>query len=99
MDARCTHHDTGADARQGIVVVSPEQLATLIERAVRRALDERPPVEAAEYLDSTEAGELLGVSSRSVARLAKSGELPHATVGRALRFRRSDLLAYLGRGA
>lgn len=81
-----------------VVVVSPEQLAALIEAAVRRALDERPPAEpAAEWLDSAGAAALLGVSSRSVARLAKSGDLRASSVGRALRFRRADVLAYLER--
>ena len=67
---------------------------------VRKALAElrareHGPDQAA--FDTRGAAAYLGISSRTVARLKASGELPHVTVGRQIRFRREDLDQYLAR--
>ena len=48
-----------------------------------------------EVLDTEEAAKLLRVSTKTVLRLAGDGELPGRKVGRAWRFRRGDVLAWL----
>ena len=63
-----------------------------------------PPVEnqlghsdgSDEVLTPDEAAELLKVSKKTVLRHARAGELPAVKVGRAWRFRRSQLLAQFG---
>lgn len=54
--------------------------------------------EAEEVLTAEEAADLLRVSTKTVLALARDGVLPGEKVGRAWRFVRADLLAYL-RGA
>lgn len=81
-----------------VVVLEADELAELVENAVRRALDARssePAPEPSEWLDTRGAAELLGVSSRTVSNYARSGALPSSRIGRLLRFRRSDLEAFL----
>jgi len=51
-----------------------------------------------EVLTTEEAASLLRVSSKTVLSLARTGSLPGEKVGRAWRFLRSDVLAYV-RGA
>ena len=48
-----------------------------------------------EVLTPEEAAALLKVSTKTVLRRARAGELPAGKVGRAWRFRRSELLAFL----
>ena len=48
-----------------------------------------------EILNAVGAGRALGISSRLVLRLARSGELPGKKVGKEWRFRRSALLRWL----
>jgi excisionase family DNA binding protein len=51
-------------------------------------------------LTANEVGELLGVHSRTVRRMAHAGVLQHLRVGTGrgiLRFRASDVLKFLGR--
>ena len=67
---------------------------------VRKALAElrareHGPDQAA--FDTRGAAAYLGVSTRTIARLKASEELPHVTVGRQIRFRREDLDQYLAR--
>lgn len=51
--------------------------------------------EDAEVLTTGEAADLLRVSTKTVLTLAGKGELPGRQVGRAWRFLRSDLVAYI----
>ena len=51
-----------------------------------------------EILTLPEAAELLRVSERTVQRLMQAGAVPHATLGRVIRFRRTKLLAWLDAG-
>jgi excisionase family DNA binding protein len=50
-----------------------------------------------EILTSEEASALLKVSNKTILKLARDGELPGQKVGRAWRFCRSELLAYVAR--
>lgn len=87
-----------SDTRQsGLVVVEVEALERMIEACVRRALGAAPRESEVEWLDAREAAALLRVHPRTVARLVARGELPAGHAGRALRFKRSDLDAYLAR--
>lgn len=51
--------------------------------------------EDAEVLTADEAANLLRVSTKTILTLARDGVLPGEKVGRAWRFLRADLLAYL----
>ena len=79
---------------ESLVILSREELVEAVAEGVRRALDDRAET-SPEWLTSTSAAELLGVHRKTVERLAKSGRLPVHRVGRLLRFRRSDVDAYL----
>jgi excisionase family DNA binding protein len=50
-----------------------------------------------EILTVEEASALLRVSSKTILRLAREGALPGQKVGRAWRFCRSELVAYVAR--
>lgn len=45
--------------------------------------------------DSRKAAAYLDVSTRTLARLKKAGEIPYARCGRQIRYRKADLDAYL----
>lgn len=49
------------------------------------------PEDEAVWLTAADAAKLLGVSTEQVRRLARQGRLPHAKVGRELRFKRRRL--------
>ena len=46
-------------------------------------------------LDADQAAELLGISREWIYKMARRGELPYYRLGRAMRFRRSELDAFL----
>ena len=46
-------------------------------------------------MDVSETAEYVGLSTFTVRRLAKNGALPAAKIGRAYRFKRDDIDAYL----
>ena len=48
-----------------------------------------------EILTSEEASEFLKVSNKTILRLARDGALPAQKIGRAWRFCRSELVAYV----
>ena len=82
-----------------LVVIDEAELAALIRREVRAALDQRVPAapEPAEWLDTAGAAELLGVSGRTIRNMVARGELPEHRAGRLLRFRRCEVEALLRR--
>lgn len=85
-------------AAPAVIVVSPDELRTIVREAVRAELAAR--AEPAEWLDAQGAAELLNVHARTVTNLAKRGELRASKVGKKLlRFRRDDVLDYLERSA
>jgi excisionase family DNA binding protein len=76
-----------------IVTISADELDARIEAAVEAAVKRvvaqlQTPTE---WIDADSAARLLGVSTTSVRRLARSGELPHARVGGLLRFDRAAI--------
>lgn len=63
---------------------------------------ETPPAGAAHgtasrFIDAQEAGALMGVSARMIHKLAARGDLPRIQIGRAVRYSRDDIAAYLSR--
>lgn len=60
-------------------------------------VSEQLPSEA--VLTADQAAQLLKVSTKTVLRLARHGELPAHKVGRSWRFSRAALLGWLDRGA
>lgn len=77
-----------------VIVVSTDELRALVRDAVREALEGRV-AEPAIWLDAKGAAELLNVNERTVARLAKRGELAYSRVGKLLRFERAAVVSYL----
>ena len=57
-----------------------------------------PTLDNDEILTCQEASALLKVSDKTLLKLAREGDLPGQKVGRAWRFCRTDLLAYVARG-
>ncbi len=47
-----------------------------------------------EYMTAAEVAALFGVSRWLIARLAKAGKIPHVRLGRVLRFKREEVLAF-----
>ncbi len=81
-----------------VVTVTVEELEQLVEAVVRRVVAERRPEPGNDdWLDADGVAEMLHVHPRTIGKLAASGEIPSAHVGKLLRFRRGDLLAYLSR--
>ena len=72
-----------------VTILTPEQLEDLVERAVSKALarapTERKPVTV------PEAARELGVSTRTLRRRIKAGEMPVVRVGRAVRVDLAEL--------
>ncbi len=55
----------------------------------------QPPNDATPVLDAAGAANLLRVSSKTVLRLARSGEIPGRKIGREWRFAREALMEHL----
>lgn len=78
-------------------------LETALRRIVREELaaivaELRDRPEPSEWLTTAQAAEVLGWHPKTLQRKARSGEIPSTKVGTDLRFRRSDLGAYLEKG-
>ena len=84
-----------------VVVIDPHEIRSMIATEIRAALAERAAdaVVVHDWLDAKGAATLLAVHPRTVAKLAKSGALPASRVGKLLRFRRADVVAFLDRNA
>lgn len=52
-------------------------------------------MESAKLMDVEEAANYVGLSTFTVRRLAKHGQLPAAKIGRAYRFKKEDIDSYL----
>lgn len=72
-----------------VVVLTPEQLEDLVERAISKALA-RAPAES-KPVPVPEAARLLGVSTRTLRRRIKAHEVPVVRVGRAVRVDLAEL--------
>jgi excisionase family DNA binding protein len=75
-----------------IVVLTPDELEVLLERAVRKALQLQG---AGEALSTGEAGRLARRSPKTIRRWVASNQLVATRRDRQLLIRRSDLEAYL----
>ena len=64
-----------------------------------RNLDVSDAASTEAVLTAEQAAELLKVSTKTVLRLARDGDLPAHKVGRSWRFSRAALLGWLDRGA
>jgi predicted DNA-binding transcriptional regulator AlpA len=81
-----------------LVMLTPEELRSLIREAVAEALAQRPPVvqqehlPAAEYLNTKDAAALLGISRKGLEGLrARGAGPPYIRIGSAVRYRTADL--------
>lgn len=81
-----------------IAVLTEEQLADLLERAVKKAsaatipsVDSAPP----EVLTRKQAADLLQVDPHAIPSLVSDEGLPYAKLGREWRFLRSEVLAWM----
>jgi len=88
--------------REGQELLDPlPQERYLLERGERLELSperEHGGCDMQEILTLPEAADLLRVSERTLQRLMQAGAVPHATLGRVIRFRRTKLLAWLDAG-
>lgn len=80
--------------RGPVVVTTPEELLALIREGVRLELAAQQPP-AAEWVDTSYTAAILGRHPKTVAAMARRGELPAKRLGNQWRFRRSDLDAHL----
>jgi len=76
------------------VVTTPDELRELIREAVRAELAEHRPAES-EWVDTKQAAALLGRHEKTVAAMARRGELPAKRLGNQWRLKRADCLAKL----
>ena len=58
-------------------------------------MDESGKTESAAALSISDAATYLAVSTDTVRRLIRAGEIPHARIGNSIRIRRVDLESYL----
>lgn len=76
------------------VLISPADLESLVERAVRRALEAQKPPES-EWLDTRGAAALLGIHPRSVPKYVARG-LPCKRLGpKTVRYERAAVTAWI----
>ena len=90
----------------GLVVLTPEQLKSLIRQSIREELplslfSQTPQTQTQsgntdEVLSRNESATFLGVSSGTLWQLDKRGLLKASRVGGRVLYRKSDLLNYLG---
>ena len=83
-----------------VVTVTAEELAALVEAAVRRALAEVAATAnptAGDWLDAGESADLLGVHRRTIGKLVKAGTLRASRIGKLYRIRRGDVEAMLAK--
>ncbi len=86
------------DLSGGIVVLTQEQLRILVSEAVEEALAKAASGAApGEVLSCEQAAELIGVHPHTVPKLVRDEGLPTLRrIGKLWRFRRSDVMAWLG---
>lgn len=78
------------------VTIDKDDLKEVVKEALRDVLREEKELlsntNGDELLTQKQAAELLQVTTSTIIRWQNSGELPVTRVGRAVRYRRSDLL-------
>lgn len=79
-----------------LVQMSAADLAELVRREVRAALDEARPAPApASVLNSDEAAQFLKMPVDTLRKRVRAGEVPSFKIGNLLRFRVADLEGYI----
>lgn len=79
-----------------IVVITPEQLAELVNKAVTEAVSRLPQSGAQEVLSLQEAADFLGRHPKVITQLVREEGLPaHYISEREPRFLRSELITWL----
>lgn len=68
-------------------------------RTLKRSREQRIAAMDKDILDVEGAAMLLGVSARTIYTLARKGEIPATRVGRAWRFARRNLIAWVANGS
>lgn len=77
------------------VTLTTEQLADLIRAAVRAELAEQRPKPLASVLTSEEAANFLKLPIDTLRKRVRKGEIPSFKIGALLRFRVSELEAFV----
>lgn len=88
--------DDGSSVRQGPETPLYALRRGLCRKMRARGVSDEAPTEA--VLTAEQAAQLLKVSTKTVLRLARGGDLPAHKVGRSWRFSRAALLGWLDRG-
>jgi excisionase family DNA binding protein len=81
------------------VLLTPEQLDALLQRAVREAMAsvQTSGSDSPDVLTRAQAAELLQVTEHHVTRLHRKEGLPGHKLGREWRYRRSEILAWIAK--
>jgi len=69
------------------------------KRTLKQSREQRIAAMDKNILDVEGAAALLGVSTRTIYTLARKGEIPATRVGRAWRFARQNLIAWVANGS
>jgi len=77
------------------VTLTTEQLADLVRSAVRAELAEQRPQPLAAVLNSDEAAQFLKMPIDTLRKRVRKGEIPSFKIGALLRFRVSELEAFV----
>jgi len=85
---------------ENLVLVPKEELAQLIDEAIRNCLQDFLPtqaevptiVDAEQLLTKKQAAKLLGVSPSTIDNHARAGRLPRRYIGKSVRFSREEVL-------
>ena len=86
-----------------IIIITHEQLATVIEIAVRKVIDEQNAVpvitpDPIAYLSLIDAAKFIGVQKQTMYGYTSRGKIPYTKCGgKLIRFLKSDLIAWVER--
>jgi excisionase family DNA binding protein len=86
---------------ENVIVATPTQLESLIEKAVRKVFSEtppqyqNPPKKEKDVLNVDEAADLLNLAKQTVYSHTSKREIPHFKRGKKLYFKRAELLAWI----
>lgn len=78
-----------------LAILSPEQLAELVDRAVDRAVAKMPRNDLHEVMTRDQAAEFLQCHPAVLTRYVRREGLPSHKLGREWRFKRSELIRWL----
>lgn len=81
----------------GVVVVEATALEAIMNKLDRmeRKLNELAAQPADEIIGPDEAAEILGITTNSLYRLCRCGDVPHMKQGRNYRFERGAVIAHM----